>query len=173
MVTLETAKQSGLTQNELDVKALAVASLLSAERHHMEEKVDADGLYDNGFFDFDPRFLVFEIAHNLVLRQSQCLLVRKFHQMIMGSAAGTDSPTSIVHQMIMGSGKTTVVAPLLALLLGDGMNLVVEVVPKALLEFTRRYTTDHMNASLLARAQIHECVLSTRTCLDLRIETQT
>jgi len=41
------------------------------------------------------------------------------------------------HQMIMGAGKTTVVGPLLALLLGDGKTLVVQVVPAALLEFSR------------------------------------
>ncbi|KAH8067983.1 hypothetical protein JL721_7203 [Aureococcus anophagefferens] len=44
---------------------------------------------------------------------------------------------STVKQMIMGAGKTTVVAPLLALMLADGKSLVVSVVPKALLEMTR------------------------------------
>ena len=40
-------------------------------------------------------------------------------------------------QMIMGGGKTTVVGPLLALLLADGKKLVTQVVPLALLEFSR------------------------------------
>ena len=40
-------------------------------------------------------------------------------------------------QMIMGGGKTTVVAPLLALMLADGASLVAQVVPAALLEFSR------------------------------------
>lgn len=39
--------------------------------------------------------------------------------------------------MIMGAGKTTVVGPLLALMLGDGEQLVTQVVPPALLEFSR------------------------------------
>ena len=39
--------------------------------------------------------------------------------------------------MIMGAGKTTVVGPLLALLLGDGEKLITQVVPAALLEFSR------------------------------------
>lgn len=44
---------------------------------------------------------------------------------------------SLVKQMIMGAGKTTTVGPLLALMLGDGKSLVVQVVPPALLEFSR------------------------------------
>lgn len=40
--------------------------------------------------------------------------------------------------MIMGAGKTTVVAPLLALMLADGNSLVLSVVPKALLEMSRK-----------------------------------
>ena len=38
----------------------------------------------------------------------------------------------------MGAGKTTVVAPLLALMLADGKSLCLSVVPKALLEFSRK-----------------------------------
>ena len=37
----------------------------------------------------------------------------------------------------MGAGKTTVIGPLLALLLGDGKSLVAQVVPAALLEMSR------------------------------------
>ena len=40
----------------------------------------------------------------------------------------------LVKQMLMGGGKTTVVGPLLALLLGDGETLVVQTMPPALLE---------------------------------------
>jgi hypothetical protein len=34
---------------------------------------------------------------------------------------------SMCHQLIMGAGKTTVIGPLLALLLGDGNTLVMQV----------------------------------------------
>jgi len=44
----------------------------------------------------------------------------------------------MVKQMIMGAGKTTVVAPLLALMLADGDSLVLSVIPKALLEMSRK-----------------------------------
>ena len=43
----------------------------------------------------------------------------------------------LCHQMIMGAGKTTVIAPLLALLLADGRTLVTQVVPASLLHFSR------------------------------------
>ena len=36
-----------------------------------------------------------------------------------------------------GAGKTTVIAPLLALMMADGESLVMSVVPKALLEMSR------------------------------------
>ena len=47
------------------------------------------------------------------------------------------SGRSKVKQMIMGQGKTTVVAPMLALMLADGHSLVLSVVPRALLEMSR------------------------------------
>lgn len=47
------------------------------------------------------------------------------------------SGRAVCHQMIMGAGKTTVVGPLLSLLLGDGKSLVVQCVPNALLEMSR------------------------------------
>ena len=62
----------------------------------------------------------------LMLRKAQVEMVRMFV-----------SSTSVVKQMIMGAGKTTVIAPLLALMLGDGESLVMSVVPKALLEMSR------------------------------------
>ena len=41
--------------------------------------------------------------------------------------AAFKSGASMCHQLIMGAGKTTVIAPLLALLLGDGRTLVMQV----------------------------------------------
>ena len=60
--------------------------------------------------------------------------------------AGADVPPSIEgrqersgppDKMVMGAGKTTVVAPLLALCLADGASLVTAVAPRALVEMTR------------------------------------
>ena len=41
---------------------------------------------------------------------------------------------SVCHQLLMGEGKTTVISPLLALLLG-GTALVIQIVPSQLLAF--------------------------------------
>ena len=44
--------------------------------------------------------------------------------------------TLLRQQMIMGAGKTTVVGPLLAMLLANSGTLMLEVVPPALLDFS-------------------------------------
>eukprot|EP01083_Nonionella_stella_P030773 84290_1 len=99
----------------------SLAVNLVAERYFIDK---GDGI------SYDPRFLVFEFTWNILLRQQQVLLVREFMESIR-------SGNSLVKQMIMGAGKTTVVAPLLALMLADGKSLVLQVVPRALLEFSR------------------------------------
>ena len=40
--------------------------------------------------------------------------------------------------MIMGAGKTTVISPLLSLILADGASLIHQVVPKHLLDQTKQ-----------------------------------
>jgi hypothetical protein len=85
---------------------------------------------DGNFIEFDPRYLVFEFTYSLMLRKSQVILVNKFMDSLRNNR-------SMCHQMIMGAGKTTVVTPLLALMLADGKSLVTQVVPHALLEFSR------------------------------------
>ena len=82
------------------------------------------------FIEFDPRYLVFEFTYSLMLRKSQVILVNKFLDSLRNGQ-------SMCHQMIMGAGKTTVVTPLLALMLADGKSLVTQVVPHALLDFSR------------------------------------
>lgn len=78
----------------------------------------------------DPRFLVFEFLFNIVLRKRQVEMVRWF---VKNARDGI----SRVQQMIMGQGKTTVVGPLLALILADGATLVTQVMPTALLDQSR------------------------------------
>ena len=102
--------------------AKSLASTLSSTRAYARATAKGVGL--------DPRFLVFEFVWNLFLRPKQVEIVEKLRS---DALAGR----STVKQMIMGAGKTTVVAPLLALMLADGESLVVSVVPKALLEMTR------------------------------------
>ena len=93
---------------------------------------------------FDPRFLVWEYTFNLMLRPMQVQLVNDF-------VAGVRSGRSSVQQMLMGAGKTTVVGPLLALILADGVRLVLQVVPAALLPMSRAVLRSRFTALLPKR----------------------
>lgn len=57
-----------------------------------------------------------------------------------------------VSQLIMGSGKTTVVAPLLALMLADGKSLIVQAVPNSLLEFSRSIMYERFSSPIIRKA---------------------
>ena len=84
---------------------------------------------------YDPRLLVFEFTYNMILRKQQYELIQKFIAAVAGGR-------SLCHQMIMGAGKTTVIAPLLSLLLSSHYRtlqerrLVLCVVPAPLLEMS-------------------------------------
>lgn len=108
----------------LERQCEGLVRMLQSRRHYM---VPVDAV--PGSLEYDPRFLVFEYSFTYMLRRRQVELVRQFH-----SAAV--SGNSQVAQMIMGAGKTTVIAPLLTLLLADGRSLVTLVVPDALLAQT-------------------------------------
>lgn len=112
------------TTTEIELQASKVATDVATERYFMTSSPDRN------FIEFDPRYLVFEFTYSLMLRQSQVILVNKLMNTLRGNG-------SMCHQMIMGAGKTTVVTPLLALMLADGKSLVTQVVPHALLEFSR------------------------------------
>jgi len=107
-----------------------VLSLTQMGENLGEALSDGRHFVRNDGASFDPRFLIFEFTWNLLLRQKQVEIVEMFMQNL-------DKGVSKVKQMIMGAGKTTVVAPLLALMLADGHSLVMSVVPKALLEMSR------------------------------------
>jgi hypothetical protein len=76
---------------------------------------------------FDPRVLAFEFVTTFMVRPAQMKLVCDFTTELRGGK-------SSVTQMLMGGGKTSVITPLLALLLADGDNLVCAVMPEALLD---------------------------------------
>eukprot|EP00658_Telonema_sp_P-2_P013897 TRINITY_DN15269_c0_g1_i1.p1 TRINITY_DN15269_c0_g1~~TRINITY_DN15269_c0_g1_i1.p1 ORF type:complete len:490 (-),score=157.99 TRINITY_DN15269_c0_g1_i1:57-1526(-) len=101
---------------------------LSIERHYATIEHNESGAPAS--VTLDPRFLVFEFVFSIVLRQRQVEMIRWFHSNITEG-------TSRVQQMIMGQGKTTVVGPILALMLADGDTLVTQVMPTALLEQSR------------------------------------
>lgn len=94
---------------------------------------------NQGLFELDPRFLLFEFCHGLVLRPSQVVLVNKLLD-------DMEHGRSVCHQMIMGAGKTTVVGPLLAMVLANAKTLVFEVVPPALLDFSAGILRERFSA---------------------------
>eukprot|EP01012_Entosiphon_sulcatum_P007139 TRINITY_DN13559_c0_g1_i1.p1 TRINITY_DN13559_c0_g1~~TRINITY_DN13559_c0_g1_i1.p1 ORF type:complete len:4669 (-),score=764.85 TRINITY_DN13559_c0_g1_i1:3029-17035(-) len=103
-------------------KADSTATLLAAPRCYMQARDSA--------VSFDPRFAMFEYVWNILLRQQQVDIVQGFVKTLRDG-------NSNVRQMIMGAGKTTVVGPLLTLMLADGETLLMQVVPQSLLDFTR------------------------------------
>jgi hypothetical protein len=84
--------------------------------------------------EFKPHFLVFEFQSSMMLRVRQIEIVKEICEAMENPK---DGQRAVVKQMIMGSGKTTVVSPLLALLLADSKSLVLQVMPPALLDFSR------------------------------------
>lgn len=81
-------------------------------------------------YRLDPRFLIMEFLFVILLRRRQVELTLWFVDELKQGR-------SRVQQMIMGQGKTSIVAPLLTLMLADGKQLVTQVMPTALVEQTR------------------------------------
>ena len=132
----KTATFEDRQRQKAEIKLLSskIALELTNERHYMETSPANPSI-----IRFDPRFLVFEFTYGIMLRKAQVILVKKFIK-----ALGENK--SMCHQMIMGAGKTTVVAPLLALILADGKSLVTSVMPHALLEMTRSVMREKFSA---------------------------
>ena len=85
-----------------------------------------------------------QFTWNIVLRKQQVKTVNNLMEHL-------HTGKSKVKQMIMGAGKTTVVAPLLALMLADGKSLVMSVVPKALLEMSRTRMRETFSTIMVKR----------------------
>ena len=80
----------------------------------------------------DARMLAFEFERAIMLREAQVDVLRAFAR-----AAERDDGAH-VRQLIMGHGKTTVIAPLLALMLASRDALVTVCVPDALVGMSQR-----------------------------------
>jgi len=125
-----------------------LAKLIVCGRHYVTKKISQ--ISNEPIFEFDPRYLIFEFTWNIVLRPKQVEIVTMFVDNIK-------SGKSKVKQMIMGAGKTTVVAPLLALMLADGESLVLSVVPKALLEMSRTLMRETFATIMQKRVYTLKC----------------
>jgi len=122
-VSVEALADVGSMRDRLLLLSSQLVDILTAQRHYITDSTSGDA-------KFDPRFLVFEFIFSILLRKRQVEMVNWFIQNVR-------SGQSRVQQMIMGQGKTTVVGPLLALILSDGKTLVTQVMPTALLEQSR------------------------------------
>ena len=116
-----------------------IAGIITLSRHYFDRSSSGSRT-----LSFDPRYLVFEFVWNIQLRQKQVEIVNNFRRQIKEGS-------SRVKQMIMGAGKTSVVAPLLALILADGKSLVLSVVPKALVEMSRTRMRETFAAIMVKR----------------------
>lgn len=105
-------------------------------------------------YAFDPRYLVFEFVWNIQLRKKQVSIINDFRNSLQNG-------NSKVKQMIMGAGKTSVVAPLLALIVADGKSLVLSVVPKALVEMSRTRLRETFASIMVKRVYTLEFERST------------
>ena len=88
-----------------------------------------------GGYVYDPRFALFEFTASVFLRQTQVRLVQECVETVRCGR-------SRVSQMIMGNGKTSVILPLLALLLADGRRLMMQVRDRGLLMISASFTYD-------------------------------
>jgi len=114
---------------DLRLRAHAIAELISVERHYFHADT-TNPFNKNTCMIFDPRLLVYEYSQSIVLRKRQVELTRDF-------VSTAENGGGQCAQMLMGEGKTTVVCPLLGFILAKSSSLVVQVVPHALLEFSR------------------------------------
>jgi hypothetical protein len=74
--------------------------------------------------------------------------------------ASARAGASRVCQMIMGQGKTTVIAPLLCLVLGDGKRLVMPVCPRPLLDMSRSVLRSAFCSIIQKKVRARDSVLS-------------
>lgn len=127
-------------RRRVEQSAKTLVTQLLSDRHYTCE--------EGGEVYVDPRFLVFEYAFDILLRARQVEMVRSF---VATKQSGDSSQDGIVQQMIMGAGKTTVIGPLLTLLLADGKHLVTQVMPSALLDMSRNVLRKCFTCPLLPK----------------------
>ena len=113
---------NGSTRATVLQKSTDLAAMIEQKRHWTDTTIA-------GEITFDPKFLIFEFTSPFGLRERQYILSKEL-------AEFASSGKSTCRQMIMGSGKTTVIGPMVALLLADGTGLVVQVVPDQLLDMS-------------------------------------
>ena len=123
-----------------------VIAELTAARHYvtmtgaanvpLADKTTPPGQAPTRIYSYDPRYLLFEFVSGMLMREGQAKLCATFIERATIGATNKHGvhTRSLVYQMIMGGGKTTCVAPMLALALARPSEaLVTMVVPAPLL----------------------------------------
>ena len=113
-----------------------------------DERSDESNADNAGTILFDPRVLVFEFLTTFMVREMQIELVEDFLKTV-------GAKQSAVVQMIMGGGKTSVVSPLLAMMLADGKRLISLVVPEPLLPQSMNEIQEKFNKVIMKRVSCH------------------
>eukprot|EP00049_Salpingoeca_infusionum_P014496 m.271712 g.271712 ORF g.271712 m.271712 type:complete len:4223 (+) comp15683_c19_seq1:207-12875(+) len=137
----------GETLQRVQQDQMLLAKLLCAKRHYFTKSAggpkasDAQGSDKGPTLWYDPRYLLGEFMFEILLRKRQVEIVNEM-------VASAKAHSSKVQQMIMGAGKTTVVGPMLSMILADGDNVVVQIMPTALLEQTRNVLRSRFSAVL-------------------------
>ena len=85
-------------------------------------------------------------------------------QLILEFVSAVRRGKPLVKQMLMGGGKTTVVGPMLALMLGDGEMLVMQTMPASLLEQSK--ATLRATFSVIMRKRVFTLVFERSSELD-------
>ncbi|CAE7697283.1 unnamed protein product [Symbiodinium sp. CCMP2456] len=137
LVTKLSAAAATKDSTEVAVLQAQLAAQLCAERFFCKVR--------SQMICLDPRLLVFEFLCNIMLREGQVRLLGTF----LHRAAGGQS---LCHQMIMGAGKTTVITPLLVLLLATSQRLVCACMPAALLEMSRAVLIERFSSPAMMKA---------------------
>jgi hypothetical protein len=152
----------------LQMQADSLASLLSSERVYIQKSGTE--------YSYDPRLLAFEFITGFMLRGSQFAILKVFLDSSKSKRTGLskeniDVPEvqGLVHQMIMGSGKSTVVGPLLSWLVSNPKNLVLQVVPDPLLKQTRSIMQSLFGNIVQKRVQIFNFDRSSTDADDIQI----
>ena len=167
---LEKRVQTKDDWRELVLEAEALAATLCETRKHFR---NADGSLlkvrplaqpppSDGSYVYDARLLLLERAWDIILREAQVHTSRTL-------CTDASNRKSSLRQMIMGSGKTTVLTPALVASLADGQTLVVVVVPHALVVFTRQVLAKALSRPSLGRRPVRRLRFGRRTFMGISL----
>ena len=139
----ESFKMAGMGQpavsSERSLKKLSYESY--GESFQMDES--------NPLKSVNPQFLVFQFLRGFIMRKYQVDKVIELY-----NQCSSPRNQSSVHELIMGSGKTACIAPMLCLLLCKGERPVMQMVPDQLLEQTRSVLQDVFSSVLIKKVQV-------------------